>query len=67
MKIKLPKKIQDQLSNLPENGMGYQRVNLVLANGKIIKNAIINNGEFLETNEDIDITKLKKIIVQKKS
>jgi hypothetical protein len=43
MKIKLPKEIQDQLSNLPESGMGYQKANLVLANGKIIKNAIINS------------------------
>ncbi len=64
MKYKLPKIIQDQLSKLPESGMGYQNVNLVFRDGKSIPVAILN-GEFFETDIKIDINNLVKIIVKK--
>jgi len=64
--FKLPQNIQDQLAKLPETGMGYQIVSLVFSDGKIIKNAVVNNGEYLDIKENIDITKLKKIVVQKR-
>ena len=61
----LPKKIQDQLANLPETGMGYQKCKLTFSDGKVIKDIYISNGKYFSTNENIDINKLIKIIIQK--
>ena len=62
--FKLPKKIQERLAKFPESGMGYQRATLIFSDKKI-PNVVISNGEHFETNENIDISKLTKIVVQK--
>lgn len=48
MRIKLSKHWVEILSNLPESGMGYQKVNVKLKNGKVINNALVFNAEELE-------------------
>jgi len=63
---KLPQKVQDQLASIPETGMGYQKVILSFSDGKLVPNIIISNGQYFSTDADIDITKLKKITIQKK-
>lgn len=66
-KFKIPPKIQDQLSKLPESGMGYQKATLVFENNGNSKreNVTIINGEYFETDRNMDVAKLKKIIIQK--
>ena len=45
MHLQLKSKIVDRLLALPESGMGYQVVDLVLSDGRIIPNVTILNGE----------------------
>lgn len=53
--IQLPQKFVDLLITLPENGMGYQIVDIKLQSGEILRNRIILNSEFLKVlnNESI--------------
>lgn len=64
-RINLPKKFSDLLENLPEQGMGYQIVDIVLKNGKCLTKKIVLNSSILELEKseeikakDIDIIKL---------
>lgn len=47
--IKLSKKLQDVLLNWPEDGMGYQVVNLILEDNTRIRNVVVLNGEEIKT------------------
>jgi len=53
--IKLPDSFINTLIDLPENGMGYQIVKVILRNGKILHRHKVLNSELLmlEENEDI--------------
>jgi hypothetical protein len=64
---KLPQKIKQQLAELPETGMGYQKTTLMFSDGRIIPDIIISNGEYFSTSEDLDMSKLKKIVIQKQN
>ncbi len=48
MRIKLDKRWTDQLLTWPESGMGYQRVDVTMADGRELKNAVVLNAELLE-------------------
>ena len=48
MRIKLAKRWTDQLLTWPESGMGYQRVDITMADGRELKDAIVLNAELLE-------------------
>ena len=48
MRIKLDKRWTDQLLTWPESGMGYQRVNVTMADGRELKDAVVLNAELLE-------------------
>jgi len=63
--FKLPKELVDRLAKLPESGMGYQKATLIFSDKKI-PNVVISNGEHFESNEDIDMGKLQKIILEQK-
>lgn len=52
MKIKLDKQWVERLLKLPESGMGYQRVDVKMADGRELKNAVVLNAELLELPED---------------
>lgn len=65
VRINLPKKFSDLLENLPEQGMGYQIVDIVLKNGKSLIKKIVLNSSILELEKseeikakDIEIIKL---------
>lgn len=65
VRINLPKKFSDLLGNLPEQGMGYQIVDIVLKNGKYLTKKIVFNSSILELEKseeikakDIDLIKL---------
>ena len=48
MRIKLAKRWMDQLLTWPESGMGYQRVDVTMADGRELKDAVVLNAELLE-------------------
>jgi hypothetical protein len=50
-KITLNKDQIEFLSNLPEQGMGYQLVDLTLKNGRVLRGIIVLNSTYLKLNE----------------
>ena len=54
--LKLPDMFINMLVNLPENGMGYQTVRVILKNGKILDKYKVLNSELLMLEESDDIT-----------
>ena len=64
--LKLPDRFINILVNLPENGMGYQIVKVILTNGKILHQQKVLNSEFLVldkeiiSEQDIDSIELEK-------
>ena len=53
MQLTLEKKWVVLLENLPESGMGYQRVHIRLRDGRDVENAIVLNSETLQIQDDI--------------
>lgn len=45
MRVKLDQRLVKKLLALPESGMGYQRVDLILADGRIVRDALVFNAE----------------------
>jgi hypothetical protein len=52
MRVKLEKRWIKRLLQLPESGMGYQRVDLRLADGRELKNVIAFNAEEVELPDE---------------
>lgn len=61
--IKLPNNLIQKLIQIPESGMGFQFVNVVLKSGKVLNHYKIINAELLvlNTNEKINIHEIEKI------
>lgn len=61
--LKLPDSFINILVNLPENGMGYQTVKVILKSGKILHQHKVLNSELLmlEENENITVKEIEKI------
>jgi len=61
--LKLTDRFTDNLINLPESGMGYQLVKIILKNGKVLTRHKVINSELLmlEENENIAISDIDKI------
>lgn len=51
--IQLSEHITEKLIAMPETGMGYQTVNLILENGKILINVTVLNSSIALLEEDI--------------
>jgi len=51
MKIKLNEEQINYLLSLPEEGMGYQVVDLILKDGNELKEQIVYNSSILQINE----------------
>jgi hypothetical protein len=45
MRIKLERRFVERLANLPESGMGFQRVDLRLADGREVRDVLVFNTE----------------------
>lgn len=54
-KIELDEKWVQYLSEQPEQGMGYQRVRLILKDGKILRDRVVLNSTYLVLKEDEDM------------
>ena len=52
--VHLPNCWIEQLTRLPESGMGYQRVNIVLKKGRVLRDVIVLNAEEAQTPEPFD-------------
>ena len=64
MKIELTKELIDELMNLPEQGMGYQLVDVILKNKIILKNRKVINSTYLlllEDENDFDVSEIEDI------
>ncbi len=61
--LKLTDSFINILVNLPENGMGYQLVKVILKSGKVLHKHKVLNSELLmlEENENINIIDIDKI------
>ena len=51
MKIKLNEEQINYLSSLPEKGMGYQVIDLILKDGNELKEQIVYNSSVLQIND----------------
>lgn len=60
---RLPEKFTLELMQLPESGMGYQRVNIKFSDGKILNDVVVLNSEIIkiENNIKIDLDKIVEI------
>lgn len=52
--VQLPQRWIEQLTHLPESGMGYQRVDIRLKEGKILKGMIVLNAEEVQAPEPFE-------------
>ena len=61
--IKLPESFVNKLINLPESGMGYQVVKIILRSGKVLHSQKVINSEYLmlEGNQDFLVNDIKNI------
>ena len=50
--IKLPESFISKLINLPESGMGYQIVKVILRSGKVLNRQKVLNSELLMLEEN---------------
>ena len=61
MRIKLEQCWTRRLLQLPESGMGYQRVDLRLADGRELKNVIAFNAEEVELPDECADAKIEDV------
>ena len=61
--LKLSDSFINILVNLPESGMGYQIVKVILKSGRVLRQHKVFNSEILvlEENENISINDIEKI------
>ena len=66
--LKLPDSFINILVNLPESGMGYQIVKVILKSGQVLYQHKVFNSEILllEENENISIKDIDKIELDNK-
>ncbi len=67
-KLKLSNKFSNYLADLPEQGMGFQIVDIELKNGKLLNDRIILNSTYLKLgeNENIENKDIKSIRIKTK-
>lgn len=67
--LKLPQSFTNSLLNLPETGMGYQVVKVVLKSGRVLNQQKVINAELLmiEGDEDINEKDIEAIELESKT
>ena len=61
MRVKLEQRWIKRLLNLPESGMGYQRVDLSLADGRELKDVPVFNAEEVELPDEFTNVSIKDV------
>ena len=66
--LKLTDSFTNMLMNLPENGMGYQIVKVILKSGEILHQHKVINSEILmlDDNDNVSLTDIQKIELESK-
>jgi hypothetical protein len=54
MRIQLARRWIDMLRELPESGMGYQRVDVRFVDGRCVENVMVFNAEELDVPDAFD-------------
>ena len=67
-KVELPSNLIDKLADLPEQGMGYQVVNVTLKNGRVLADRRVVNSTYLLLldNEHITTADIENVELHKK-
>ena len=52
--VRLPELWSERLVQLPESGMGYQKVNITLKGGKVLKDVTVLNAEECQVPESFE-------------
>lgn len=65
MTIKLNDYWSQHLLKMPESGMGYQKVDLTLKNGRVLKNLIVLNAEDCQSDEKFSVEDISDIHLHK--
>jgi len=67
-KIQLKEELSAYLSGLPESGMGYQVVDIILKNGQLLSKRTVLNSQYLllENGENIDSDFIEKVELREK-
>lgn len=50
-----------RLAQLPESGMGYQKVDIVMKDHRVIENVIVLNAEECQTFEDFNLSDIADV------
>jgi len=61
MKRQLDQRWRQQLARMPESGMGYQRVDVRLSDGREIIDALVFNAQEIELPDDCHDTEITSI------
>lgn len=61
MRIKLEQRWIERLLECPESGMGYQRVDVRLADGRELKNVVVFNAEEIEVPGEFAQAEIKDV------
>jgi hypothetical protein len=61
MRVKLEQRWMKRLLQLPESGMGYQRVDLRLANERELKNVLAFNAQEVELPDECADAKIEDV------
>ena len=62
MQLTLDEKWTERLIELPESGMGYQRVCVLLKDGRILDDVLVFNAEVLQVPDDVRPFVLRDIL-----
>jgi hypothetical protein len=61
MRIKLERRFVEQLAELPESGMGYQRVDLRLVDGRQLTGVLVFNAEEADVPDEFATAKIAEV------
>ena len=59
--VRLTTTQRDSLLRLPESGMGWQRVDVELVDGRRLENCVVRNAEIMETPEPVSPSEIRSI------
>jgi hypothetical protein len=65
MQIKLNDFWSQRLVQMPETGMGYQKVDVSLKDGRTLKGLLVFNAEDCQTEEEFTVTEIVDIRLHK--
>lgn len=65
--VKLPERFTAQLLKLPEDGMGYQFVDVELKDGRVLSHLVVVDAGLLQVSEDIEPALIVSVRKSKRS